>query len=137
MIETSKINNTYRSHTLIHDSPEDAIQTIAFCIQPETLIDVHKHKKGTETIICLKGEMAVTFLKDEQLEITVLNESNPILAFNPNEWHTYTSLKENTVGVEIKEGPYRIENFIQHGKFNEEQKRVELNEIIIREIRCI
>lgn len=137
MIEISKNNTTFRSHTLIHDSSEDDIQTIAFCIQPETLIDVHRHREGSETIICLKGEIAVTFIKNEQLESIVLNQSNPILNFDPTNWHTYTSLKEDTVGVEIKEGPYRIENFIRHEEFNEEQKRVELNEIIIQEIRCI
>lgn len=135
MIEKSKNNSTYRTHTLIHDSPEDDIQTIAFCIQPKTLIDVHRHKKGTETIICLKGEMAVTFIKNEKLEIIVLNKFNPVLNFNPTNWHTYTSLKEDTVGIEIKEGPYRIQNFVLHKEFKEKQKRLELNRSIIREIR--
>lgn len=135
MIESSKNKSTNRSHTLLHSSKENDIQTIAFCIQPGTLIDVHKHKKGTETIVCLKGEMAVTFLENEKLEIIVLNESNPVLSFNPNTWHTYTSLKKDTVGLEIKEGPYRTENFIRHEVFNEKQKRLDLNKNIVQEIR--
>lgn len=137
MIESANINMNKRSHYLLHHSKDDDIQTIAFCIQPKTLIDVHKHKKGTETIICLKGEMAVTFLKNEQLEVIVLNENNPVLTFNPNFWHTYTSLKKDTVGIEIKEGPYNKDDFIRHKGLNNENKRLNLNKMIMKEIEIV
>lgn len=134
LIESAKTNENKRSHFLLHNTTDDAIQQIAFCIQPETLIDVHKHKRGTETIVCLEGEMAITFLKDDKLEITVLNKNNPVFSFNPAGWHTYTSLRDDTVGIEIKEGPYSKENFIRHDTLNEEKVRSSLNEQIVKEI---
>lgn len=130
LIEESQNNSSSRSHLLFHDSIKDDIQQIAFCIQPETLIDVHKHLGGTETIICLRGAMAVTVWNDKDSEIFILNNQNPILKFNPKNWHTYTSLETNTIGFEIKEGPYNTENFIKKDKYIEKQKREELNEMI-------
>lgn len=135
LIKKSNLSLDKRSHLLLHETVEDDMQQIAFCIQPETLIDVHKHSRGTETIVCLKGSMAVTFIHENELQAFKLNSENPILKFNPTQWHTYTSLEKDTVGFEIKEGPYDKGNFIHHEILNDLNNRIELNEKIRRKVR--
>ncbi|WP_271397045.1 WbuC family cupin fold metalloprotein [Salinicoccus roseus] len=134
LIRESSANESGRSHLLLHESPEDAIQEIVFCIQPSTVINVHKHKRGTETITCLQGSMAVSIFNDDVLNIYHLNKNNPVLKFNPLSWHTYTSLEKDTIGLEIKEGPYLKENFINHNQLNEKIERQKLNNTIIKRV---
>lgn len=113
LIQDSRINGRKRSHVLLHNKTEDTIQSLLFALQPSTKIGVHRHFNPTETICCLKGSMAV-IMYDEKGNISSvrkLNINNPVFKFRPSRWHSYICLSEDTIGWEIKEGPYKLENF--------------------------
>lgn len=113
LIEESKESIRRRSHLLLHDNTDDPIQSLLFALQPDTEIAIHRHPNLTETICCIRGEMAIIFFSNKGAinEIVRLTPENPICKFNPSQWHTYLCLKDDTVGWEIKEGPYLPESF--------------------------
>ncbi|MBT2758411.1 WbuC family cupin fold metalloprotein [Mesobacillus foraminis] len=121
--EESRENERKRSHVLLHTSIEDPIQSMLFALQPSTEIGIHRHSNKTETICCLKGKMAVIFYEDNGAidKVYELSPINPILKFNPSQWHSYKCLCDDTIGWEIKEGPYVLKDFqIPNWTFKEE-----------------
>jgi cupin fold WbuC family metalloprotein len=113
LINESRNSLRKRSHLLLHDEVTDDIQSLLFALQPDTEISIHRHPNPTETICCLKGNMAVIIF-DNQGEVTKvysLNSMQPILKFSPAQWHSYVCLTDDTIGWEIKEGPYISSDF--------------------------
>ncbi|WP_158211649.1 WbuC family cupin fold metalloprotein [Alkalihalobacterium alkalinitrilicum] len=127
LIDDSLNSKSKRSHFLLHHTHEDKIQSILFCIQPDTYIAAHKHYNDTETICCLKGRMAVIFYYDngdieDVIELNS-NDLNKIIKFNPSRWHSYICLEKDTVGLEIKEGPYLEKNIIKARWFSDMESK--------------
>ncbi|KHE69242.1 WbuC family cupin fold metalloprotein [Halobacillus sp. BBL2006] len=108
LVQESRKNTRKRSHLLLHETSEDKIQSMLFGLQPLTKIRAHRHSNETETICSIKGQIAIFFFNDsgEVIDRRLLNQKNIIYKFNPKVWHSYVCLEEDTVGWEIKEGPY-------------------------------
>lgn len=136
LIEESNTSLRKRSHYLLHEEITDDIQSLLFALQPETEITIHRHKNPTETICCLQGNMVIVFFND-QGEITKLyklNSKNPILKFKPSQWHTYICLSRDTIGWEIKEGPYILSDF-ESPEWIDRYKIAELKNVIKKRIK--
>jgi len=96
----------------IHRKQEAEVQRLVNFLQPGTYIRPHKHPldHATESIILLKGSIRFFTFDDEGRVITdQVVSSTPIpgvLDIEPNVWHSFLVLEEDTILFECKKGPY-------------------------------
>ena len=69
---------------------------------------IHRHKKSSETVLCLRGHFEEYFY-DEQGNLTDTIDMRPgglMLNIPIGQWHSLKSLESGTVLFECKDGKY-------------------------------
>jgi cupin fold WbuC family metalloprotein len=94
----------------LHRTQDAAVQRMLNFLQPETYIAPHVHGQAhaSETICVLKGRLGFLIFDErgqilEQISLSLLN---PVIDIEPNVWHGFVALEQDTVILEIKKGPY-------------------------------
>ena len=79
-------------------------------IEPGSPLPIHRHRKSSETVVCLRGRLVEEFYDDAGalVESVELAPGSPVVALNIpiGQWHTVRSLESGTVIMEVKDGPY-------------------------------
>lgn len=105
-------NSRLRMNYNIHENMEETVHKLINSLQLGTVLPIHRHLHPAkkETFVLLKGELEVLRYNDEKevIERHLLSENsgNCICEIMPEEWHSLNVLAENTVILEIKQGPY-------------------------------
>ena len=78
---------------------------------PGTVQSIHRHRKSSETVVCLRGRLVEEFYDELERTCTErieLSPGGPVVALNvpAGQWHTVTVLESGTVILEMKDGPY-------------------------------
>jgi cupin fold WbuC family metalloprotein len=95
-----------------HQSDAAIIQRMLNAVQPGTYIQPHKHEDPdkTEIFIILKGRAVVVEFDDrgKVADHVVLDPAGGAkgVEIPPGIWHTFITLKPDSVLYEVKEGPY-------------------------------
>ena len=94
----------------LRNSPSDGSQRMLNALEPETVLPIHRHRKSSETVVCLRGRLREIFYSDagEVTEVIDLAPGSGCVAVNIpiGQWHTVQSLESGTVILEAKDGPY-------------------------------
>ena len=79
-------------------------------IEPGSEVPIHRHRKSSETVVCLRGHLREIFYneKGEATEIIDLAPGTDCVALNIpiGQWHTVKVLESGTVIMEVKDGAY-------------------------------
>ena len=114
-IEASRESSRKRIVLPIHRTQDALVQRIINFMQPGTYIRPHKHPRdfASETVYILKGAITVLIFNDEGeiVENHWLHYNQPerLIDIEPNVWHTMLVWHPDTVLLEVKRGPYDIE----------------------------
>ena len=110
--EEAQKSPSRRKNLNYHDFLSDPLQRLLNAMEPDTYIQPHKHDTPDkrELFIILRGKaLVVTFHNDGEIRqhfiLDLLTENFGIEIPEKN-WHSVIILKENTVLLEIKDGPY-------------------------------
>ena len=95
----------------LRDSAEDSSQRMLNAIEPGSPLPIHRHRKSSETVVCLRGRLIEEFYDDLERTCTdriELSPNGPVVALNipAGQWHTVQSLESGTVILEMKNGKY-------------------------------
>lgn len=114
--EQAKQAPRLRMNLNYHDDLNDNIQRLLNAIEPGTYIRPHKHENPDkiEMFLILRGKAAVIEFDDNGniTEQCILSNTkgNYGIEIAPRIFHTAIALEENTVVIEIKDGPYTALN---------------------------
>ena len=80
-------------------------------IDPGSPLPIQRHRKSSETVVCLRGWLVEVFydeLERRWTEAIELSPGGPVVALNIpiGQWHTVRALESGTVIMEVKDGPY-------------------------------
>ena len=80
-------------------------------IEPGSPLPIHRHRKSSETVVCLRGRLVEEFYEDLNHTCTdaiELSPNGPVVALNIpiGQWHTVRALESGTVIIEMKNGQY-------------------------------
>ena len=109
--EQAKMSPRLRMNYDLRNSAEDQSQRMLNAIEPGSVIPVHRHRKTSETVVCLRGRVVEEFYDDlgriceEAVELSLGGE-NVALNVPAGQWHTVRALESGTVILECKDGPY-------------------------------
>ena len=108
----------------LRDSAKDGSQRMLNAIEPGSPLPIHRHRKTSETVVCLRGRLVEEFYDEFSrpsgnerpkverertcTETIELSPNGPVVALNipAGQWHTLRALESGTVILEMKNGAY-------------------------------
>ena len=111
LTEQAKASPRLRMNLDLRDSEEDTSQRMLNAIEPESVVPIHRHRKSSETVVCLRGRVVEEYYDDLERICTERIELSPngsVVALNipAGQWHTVQALESGTVIMEVKDGAY-------------------------------
>ena len=111
LTEQAKASPRLRMNLDLRDSEEDTSQRMLNAIEPESVIPIHRHRKSSETVVCLRGRVVEEYYDELEricTERIELSPNGPIVALNipAGQWHTLRSLESGSVILEVKDGKF-------------------------------
>ena len=111
LLREAKNNPRKRSHRTIHTDLNEPVQRLCIGVAKGTYVRPHYHASNNkwELLLVLKGTLGlVTFEYDgrikERLTLSVGNMCG--IEMDPETWHTIYPITDESVILEIKQGPY-------------------------------
>ena len=107
----AKASPRLRMNLDLRNSADDNSQRMLNAIEPGSSLPIHRHRKSSETVVCLRGRLVEEFYDDLEricTEAIELRPDGPVVALNIHigQWHTVRALESGTVIMEVKDGPY-------------------------------
>ena len=106
----AKASPRLRMNRDLRNSPEDKSQRMLNALEPGTPLPIHRHRKSSETVVCLRGHLREIFYNDEGVVTDVIDlaPNSDCVALNipMGQWHTVEVLESGTVIMEVKDGVY-------------------------------
>ena len=110
LTEQAKASPRLRMNYDLRNSAEDQSQRMLNAIEPGSPLPIHRHRKSSETVVCLRGRLVEEFYDEQGVctETIELSPNGPTVAVNIpiGKWHTVRVLESGTVIMEMKDGPY-------------------------------
>ena len=106
----AKTSPRLRMNRDLRNSSEDQSQRMLNALEPGTPVPIHRHRKSSETVVCLRGHLQEVYYNEagEVTEVIDLAPNSDCVALNIplGQWHTVEVLESGTIIMEIKDGPY-------------------------------
>ena len=107
----AKASPRLRMNLDLRNSAEDGSQRMLNAIEPGSPMPIHRHRKSSETVVCLRGRFVEEFYDDLERVCTdaiELSPTGPVVALNipVGQWHTVRALESGSVLLECKDGVY-------------------------------
>jgi len=111
LTEQAKASPRLRMNLDLRNSADDTSQRMLNAIEPGSVVPIHRHRKSSETVVCLRGRLIEEFYDELErtcTEAIELSPNGPVVALNIpiGQWHTVRVLESGTVIMEVKDGPY-------------------------------
>lgn len=109
LTEQAKVNPRLRQSMDLRNSPVDLSQRMLNAIEPGTVMPIHRHKRSSETCVCIRGHFEEYFY-DENGMLTDTIDMVPggtVLNIEKGQWHSLRCLESGTILLEAKDGAYR------------------------------
>lgn len=120
LTEQAKASPRLRMNLDLRNSEADTSQRMLNAIEPGSILPIHRHRKTSETVVCLRGRLVWEFFAEQSSEAEryddldrictdriELSPSGPIVALNVpiGQWHTVKAIESGSVILEMKDGP--------------------------------
>ena len=107
----AKANPRLRMNYDLRNNTNDKSQRMLNAIEPGSQIPIHRHRKSSETVVCLRGKIVEEYYDELERICTdsiEISPNGPVMAMNIpiGQWHTLHALESGTVIMEVKDGPY-------------------------------
>lgn len=111
LTEQAKASPRLRMNMDLRNSADDKSQRMLNAIEPGSVLPIHRHRKTSETVVCLRGRLVWEFYDELERICTDYIELSPngqVVALNvpAGQWHTVKAMESGSVILECKEGAY-------------------------------
>lgn len=111
LTEKAKASPRLRANFDLRNSPDDKSQRMLNAIEPDSVVPIHRHRKSSETVVCLRGRVVEEYYDKLEWICTDAIELRPdgqTVALNipAGQWHTLRSLESGSVILEVKDGKF-------------------------------
>ncbi len=106
----AKASPRLRMNMDLRNSPSDGSQRMLNAIEPGSPLPIHRHKKSSETVVCLRGHLREVYYNEAGVVTEVIDlapASDCVAVTIPiGQWHSVEVLESGTVILECKDGLY-------------------------------
>ena len=107
----AKANPRLRQAMDLRNSPDDLSQRMLNALEPGTVLQIHRHRASSETVVILRGKIEWVFYDDnghETERVTLDANGEPrMLNVERDRWHSLVCLEPNSVLYESKNAAYQ------------------------------
>ena len=109
----AKASPRLRMNYDLRNSASDGSQRMLNAIEPGSPLPIHRHRRSSETVVCLRGRLVWEFYDELEricTERVELSPNGPVVALNIpiGQWHTVKALESGSVILEMKDGAYEL-----------------------------
>ena len=106
-----------RSHILLHADHQDQVQRLLIALEPDSYVRPHLHSDQWEMIVLLRGRLDLLIFgqKAELTQRLAMSTASPVVQISRGIWHGGVALDSQTLVMEVKPGPYRLNEFAAWG----------------------
>lgn len=113
LTEQAKASPRLRMNYDLRNSDADQSQRMLNAIEPGSPLPIHRHKKTSETVVCLRGRLVWDYYDELEricTETIELTPNGPVVALNipAGQWHTVRALESGSCILEMKNGEYEL-----------------------------
>jgi len=107
----AKASPRLRMNLDLRNTSEDKSQRMLNALEPGSVMQIHRHQKTSETVVCLRGKVVEEFFDEQERMCTdsiVLSPNGPNVAINVpiGQWHRLRAVKSGSVVLSVKDGKY-------------------------------
>ncbi len=104
----AKASERLRRNLDMRNSADDQSQRMLNALEPGTVMPIHRHKRSSETCICIRGHFEEYFYDENGNLIDTVDmvPGGTILNIEKGQWHSLKCLESGTILFEAKDGPY-------------------------------
>ena len=111
LTEQAKASPRLRMNLDLRNSTNDNSQRMLNAIEPGSVMQIHRHQKTSETVVCLRGKVVEEFFDELERICTdsiVLIPNGPNVAVNIpiGQWHRLRAVESGSVVLSVKDGKY-------------------------------
>lgn len=111
LTEEAKSSPRLRMNLDLRNSADDTSQRMLNAIEPGSVVPIHRHRRTSETVVCLRGRLVWEYYDELERICTETIELSPngqVVALNvpAGQWHTVRALESGSVIWEVKDGGY-------------------------------
>ena len=111
LTEEAKASPRLRMNYYLRNSDADQSQRMLNAIEPGSVVPIHRHRRSSETVVCLRGRVVEEFYDELERICTEAIELRPdgsVVALNIpiGQWHTVRALESGSVILEMKDRSY-------------------------------
>ena len=108
LVAQAKASPRLRMNFDLRNSSADNSQRMLNAIEPGTVLPVHRHRKSSETVVCIRGHFEEYFYDSEGrlTEVIDMFPGGPVINIPVGQWHNLKSLESGTVLLECKDGAF-------------------------------
>lgn len=111
LTEQAKASPRLRMNYDLRNNADDKSQRMLNAIEPGSPIPIHRHRKSSETVVCLRGKLVWEYYDELEricTEAIEVSPNGPVVALNVpiGQWHTVRALESGSVIMEVKDGAY-------------------------------
>jgi cupin fold WbuC family metalloprotein len=113
LLADSRSSPRRRAHLLLHAGHHDQVQRLLIALQPGTYVRPHQHSQQWEMLTLNRGTLDMLAFDEGGVlrERHRLTASAPVIQIPPGTWHGGLVVEPDTVVMEVKPGPYRVNEF--------------------------
>ena len=104
-----------RSHLLLHKDHGDQVQRLVIALTTGSYVRPHQHSEQWEMLVLLQGRLDLLFFAaggrlTERFALT--GDGRSVIQIPPGQIHGAAVMQDETAVLEIKPGPYRVNEFV-------------------------
>jgi len=109
LVREAQASPRRRANLNLHGDLNDTVQRLAIAMEPDTVVQVHRHPHTFEMLHPLRGRFVVLHFDEEGTVTgrTVLGQDCQVQENPAGQWHAVLSLDTGGVIFEVKSGPYQ------------------------------
>lgn len=109
LTEQAKASPRLRMNLDLRNSSDDNSQRMLNAIEPGSVMQIHRHQKTSETVVCLRGKVVEEYFDELERICTdsiVLSPNGPNVAVNVpiGQWHRLRAVESGSVVLSVKDG---------------------------------
>ena len=110
LTEKAKANPRLRQGMDMRDTAEDGSQRLLNALEPGTVMPIHRHRRTSETVAILRGQVKWLFYDEngKEIESVMLDAEGNVrcIQVEQGRWHSLVCMTSGTILLESKNGKY-------------------------------
>lgn len=125
-----------RSNYNIHESAQDLIQRYLIASKIDSYFRPHRHTAKSELALVFRGNFDLIIFDDRAYvtdRISLgLDAENIGFELPPNVWHTWIPMIDNSIFLEVKEGPYDPTSGLEYASWSPPEGDVRVSDFLLK-----